>query len=778
MSVANLSLFAPLREAYEASRAVRTDADRDAVLERVATLVSETLGWGTVVVAIHRRAWDDFLISTVQGDDEAREELLGTTRTWPEWAPTFSDRHARRGAHLVDDRVLVLMRGTDGEVTGILVVSDPASGQPPEDDEVDALVVVANAAGAALQQAREMVRDSEHRAALEHLLSVSTRMADARSSTIVLEAVCAGIHEALGFDRVVVELANEDGSLRPHARVGWDAEDATVELSLSIDDLALLQRPEHEEHGCLLLDHIDAEQILGLPVSPYSSRSNGRGPWAWSRHWLMVPLRDREGRLIGMIWPDEPRDRLLPDSQRLQALRLFADQAQAALESASQYEQALHRADHDGLTGLPNRRVLLDRLRQALLRAQRTSGTVAVLFVDLDRFKAVNDTYGHECGDEVLRTVAARIDAQLRAVDTLARLGGDEFVVLCEDVGGEDEALEVAQRLRAQLARPIQAAAGAITVTASVGVALPAGPADSARALLRDADVAMYRAKQAGRNSEQVASASMRAGATARARLERALDGALEREEIRLYWQPIVAMATGEVIRVEALMRWDHPGLGWVSPIEFIPLAEETGFIVDLGRWAMAEACGQAAQWRTEHGAAAPGIAVNLSPRQLRDPLLLDLVGDLLTRHQLPAGMVCAEITEGVLLDGTAGTKQVLESLRELGVHLDLDDFGTGYSSLSSLEQFAVDGLKIDRRFVAGRDRDARAGAIVEALLVMARALGLRATAEGVETVAQRDWLASLDCDLAQGFLFARPQPADQVERLFGAGAPPAPAAG
>ncbi|MCW2968767.1 MAG: putative Diguanylate cyclase/phosphodiesterase [Solirubrobacteraceae bacterium] len=792
MSGSHLSLFAPLREAYEASHRVRGSDDLDEVLERVAGLVRERLGWGTVVLNVHRRAWDDFEAAVVVGNDAARDALLGTTQTWAQWAPMFRDRFERRGAHFIsheaelqsdlpswqpgeatadgpdawhpEDLLLVLMRGSDGEVTGVLSVDEPESGRRPSDDDLDALVAVANAAGAAIQQAYEAAKEAQHRVALEQLLAVSTRIADARSGTDVLEAVCAGIRDALGFQRVAIELAGDGGLMKAAAQVGWSEAPA---VPIPIDHFARIFRPEYEEQGCYVIDHVDALRLLGLPDAPYESQLNGRGPWAWSRHWLCVPLRDPSGRPTGFIWADEPHDRLLPDTPRLQALRLFADQAQAALEAAQHYEMAVHMAEHDGLTGLPNRAVMLDRLRHALLRARRAHTTIAVLFVDLDRFKTINDTHGHEVGDEVLRTVAARIDAGLRPGDTVARLGGDEFVVLCEDVRGQEDAVEVARRIRARVSQPISVGTLMLTVTGSVGIALPRTSGDDPSSLLHFADVAMYRAKDSGRDGEAVASEAMRAGASARAQLERALGGALGRGEILLHYQPIVSTTTDRIVRAEALMRWVHPGLGYVSPLEFIPLAEENGCIVDLGRWALEEACAQWARWREQFGPDSPGIAVNLSPRQLKDGGLSDHVAGLIRRHRIPVGALSVEITEGVLLDANPNTVTSLAGLREHGCSIDLDDFGTGYSSLSSLEDFHVDGLKIDRRFVSGQRRDSRAGAIAEAVLAMATALGLRATGEGVESAEQLEWLRDRGCAEAQGFLFARPQPAEEFERLL-----------
>jgi diguanylate cyclase (GGDEF)-like protein len=792
MSGSALSLFAPLREAYEASRRVRTLEDLGKVLDLVASLVREQLGWGTVVVNVHRRAWDDFIVAVVDGPQPARDALLGTTHDWPQFAPLFRERFERRGAHFIpsgedipdltyftpelhpvdapdawqaDDMLLVLMRGADGEVNGILSVDEPLSGRRPTGTELDALVAVANAAGAALQQAREAAMEAQHQSALQQLLAVSTRMADARSGTDVLDAVCAGIRDALGFERVAIELADASGRVVPAAYVGWET---MPPVPVPMERFARLFLPEYEEQGCYVLEHTEALRILGLPASNYASQRNGRGPWAWSRHWLVVPLRDPHGAVTGFIWADEPTDRLLPDTARLQALRLFADQAQASLEAARHYEETLHLAEHDGLTGLPNRTVLLERVRHALLRTRRADRTLAVLFIDLDRFKAINDNHGHEIGDEVLRTVAARIDADLRPGDTVARLGGDEFVVLCEDVRGQEDALEVAKRIRASLAMPIVTGGQTITVTASVGVALP-GRSEDAQELLHFADVAMYRAKDAGRDSEELASDAMRAGASARAQLVRALSGALDRGEIHVNWQPIVSVETGQVLRAEALMRWEHPGLGHVSPLEFIPLAEENGSIVPLGRWVLEHACEQWAAWRAEYGDRAPGVAVNLSPRQLKDARLRDQIETLLLRHRMPPGALTVEITETVLLEAGPQTVQTLAALRELGCSIELDDFGTGFSSLSTLEAFHVDGLKIDRSFVGGRKRDDRAAAIAEAVLAMAQALGIRATAEGVETTDQLEWLRARGCPEAQGYLFSRPVTAAALTPMLSA---------
>jgi diguanylate cyclase (GGDEF)-like protein len=795
------SPFARLRDAFAAACRVRTARELDATLDGIARLIGETLGYRTVVINVHRPAWDDFIASTVHGDDDVRAALLGTTHSWAEWAPLLHDRFTRRGAQIVlgedsaavadrvgtvytpartgssgdpdaydpEDMYLVVMRDNDGDPVGILSVDEPVSGRRPGDDAIDGLVTVAGFAGLAIAQAQEAARVSQHRAALEHLLTVSSRIADARSSDVVQRAVCNGIRDALGFERVSALLADAGGRLRPVATAGWDPEDPALQITLTLADFESLMVPEFEQQGCFLVEHDTAARILGVGEDgSYRSRMNGHGPLAWYRHWLVVPLRGIDGSLRGLIWADDPIDRLIPSIPKFQALRLFADQALAALEAADHLERTQHLAEHDALTGLPNRALLLERLRHALSRSVRSDKTIALLFLDLDRFKAINDTWGHEAGDLVLRTTAARIDESLRPFDTVARLGGDEFVVLCEDVDGEDAALEIARRLRASLTRPIDVLGDFVTVSASVGVALPDGVSEDPEELLHAADTAMYRAKRRGRGASEVASPALRAGASAKARVERTLRGAIGRGEIHVYYQPIVDLTTGRVDRAEALLRWEHPSLGWISPLEFIPLAEESGQIIELGRHVLAAACRQHAIWRDRFGDDAPGVSVNLSPRQLRDPDLVEVAGGMLARDAIAPGKLAFEITESVLLDGDPETRRILQALRGLGAPLQLDDFGTGYSSLGYLRDFPVDGIKIDRAFVGQLHSDPADRAIVEAVVLMARALHLHVVAEGVERTEQRMLLEGLGISLVQGFLFSRPGPAADMDELLG----------
>jgi diguanylate cyclase (GGDEF)-like protein len=532
-----LSLIASLRGALEAARGVRTQDDLAAALDRIAEVVADALGYRTVAVNLHRPQWDDFETTTVHGADAARAALLGRTSSWEQWAPLLTARFERRGAHHVpagsvaltrddtlvhrspsptsdddpgrwdpDDLLVAVMRRANGDVLGILSVDEPRGGSRPDDDDLDRLVSMAQVASLAVEHAQDARRDARHRTALERLLSVSSRIADQRSRGGVLDEVCVGIRDALAFERVAVLLAENGGLMRPAATVGWTMHDPIfAHVAMSLEQMRPLMQPVYERHGCYLLEREEAEGLLGLHSAIYRSQRNGRGPYAWERHWLVVPLLGSDGERRGLIWVDDPTDRLLPGRERLQALRLFADQASAALDAARELEATAHRADHDPLTGLANRATLAERLRHALQRVKRSGTTVAVLFIDLDNFKHANDTLGHSAGDELLRVSAARIDEDLRPGDTVARFGGDEFVAICEDLSGPEEAMDVAERLRALLAEPIPLAAGVAQVTASIGVALPDRPDRSAEALLQAADRAMYEAKAAGRDAARLA---------------------------------------------------------------------------------------------------------------------------------------------------------------------------------------------------------------------------------------------------------------------------------
>jgi diguanylate cyclase (GGDEF)-like protein/PAS domain S-box-containing protein len=420
--------------------------------------------------------------------------------------------------------------------------------------------------------------------------------------------------------------------------------------------------------------------------------------------------------------------------------------------------QLAHQALHDALTGLPNRALFLDRLRHALLRARRRAGTVAVLFVDLDRFKLINDSFGHAAGDRLLCDVAGRLEHALRPSDTIARFGGDELVVLCEDLDGEAGARAIAHRIATLFDEPFNVEDGEAFLQASVGIALATdgvGPEE----LIGDADAAMYRAKERGRARVEVFDEAMRDDARDRVATESALRRAIERDELRIHVQPVVRIGDEAIVAFEALVRWEHPERGLVPPGEFIPLAEETGLIVPIGNWVIREVCRTMRRWEDELGADWVPCSVNLSVRHLQQPDLVATVRAALEEHRIPAQRLVLEITESAVMENGAGTVETLEALRALGVRLALDDFGTGYSSLAHLHRFPLDILKIDRSFTAALHADHQGSSIAGAIVSLAQALGLQTVAEGVEDADQHRQLERLGCTYGQGFLFSRPLP-------------------
>jgi diguanylate cyclase (GGDEF)-like protein len=416
----------------------------------------------------------------------------------------------------------------------------------------------------------------------------------------------------------------------------------------------------------------------------------------------------------------------------------------------------------DALTGLAGRARFIARLRE-LTAAGRP---LAVVFLDLDDFKLINDGFGHDTGDRLLVEVAARLRAAVRPGDLVARLGGDEFTVLCEGIGSEQAALEVARRLQRALHEPFQVAGQRRHVRASAGCRVaPAG--GDAEELLRDADVAMYQAKNAGKDRVELFSQATRALILRRLQLEQELREALARETLAVHFQPQVELHTGRVAGAEALARWPHPEEGLISPAEFIPVAEETGLIVPLGGWVLDQACRRLAAWRA---AGLPiCVSVNVSVHQLADPELLARVRESLARWQVPPRSLCLELTESALMDAGEAPLARLAELKELGLYLAVDDFGTGYSSLGALKRLPVEVLKVDRSFIDGLGTDPEDSAIVAAVLSLAHALGLHVVAEGVESELQASQLAALGCPVAQGFLFSRAVPAGELPELAAA---------
>ncbi|GGK12728.1 putative signaling protein [Pilimelia terevasa] len=435
--------------------------------------------------------------------------------------------------------------------------------------------------------------------------------------------------------------------------------------------------------------------------------------------------------------------------------RIVAQQAAHEAELAER-----RRATHDPLTDLPNRELLTETLTRWSARAAADGAEISLLFLDLDRFKMVNDNWGHQVGDELLVAVAGRLSGMVRAEDLVCRIGGDEFVLALASHAPAKLAESLAARIVAEFARPFPLSVGDVVVTPSIGVVRAAGGTE-ALALLRDADIAMYQAKDAGRNSFALFDQKLRASTRHRVDLEQALRGALARGELSLHYQPIVDLQRGGLTGFEALLRWEHPVHGRVSPVDFIPIAEDTGLIVPIGDWILHEAAAQLQQWRQARPADAPElhVSVNVAVRQLRGDRLLDTVRRVLADTGLPASALWLEITESGAMEDLDSALATMRVLHGLGITICIDDFGTGYSSLSYLRMLPAEIVKIDRSFVQGMDEEDGDEAIVRTVVAMAHALGRRVVAEGVETEAQRDRLRALDCDLAQGYLFGAPRP-------------------
>jgi diguanylate cyclase (GGDEF)-like protein/PAS domain S-box-containing protein len=434
-------------------------------------------------------------------------------------------------------------------------------------------------------------------------------------------------------------------------------------------------------------------------------------------------------------------------------------------------ERIHHLAHHDPLTGLANRLTLESRLLQALADARRYDRKLAVLFIDLDRFKTINDSLGHQIGDLMLIEVARRLTGRLRLTDVIARLGGDEFVVVVPDLSDVSAAAQVAQQLIAELNRPIRADRHVLHTSGSVGIAVYPGDGETVEALMKNADTAMYHAKEKGRDNFQFFSSEMTEAANERLLVENRLRSALGQREFILHYQPKVDPANGRICGLEALVRWQHPVHGIIAPERFIRIAEETGLIVGIGQWVIGEACRQASRWRSAGHAIR--VAVNLSARQLRDPGLFSTITDALFVTDCPAAALELEITESALMQDPRAAIETLGALKALGISLALDDFGTGYSSLSYLKLFPLDRLKIDRSFVRDIDTDSNDRSIALSTIALAHSLNLQVTAEGVELASQHNFIREHGCDEAQGWLFSRALPAEAIDEVLTKGTLP-----
>jgi diguanylate cyclase (GGDEF)-like protein len=575
--------------------------------------------------------------------------------------------------------------------------------------------------------------------------------------TPLLNEAVMMVSQTLSIDLVtVLELQADEQNMLMRAGAGW-APGVIGHHLVPFDAASQAAMAIRAEAPVVVDDYSTETRFRGAAVLRDQGALSG----------ITVPIRGREGA-FGVL-AAHARSLRGFSADDVNFLQSVANVLAAAIERRRSEAETRHLALHDPLTGLPNRALFRDRLQHALARSRRRDTTLAVLFLDVDNFKVVNDSLGHEAGDELLIALAPRLDEAVRSGDTVARFGGDEFVLLCEDVADEQEALEIAERVKECFVQPLSIAGGERFVTASIGVAMPSAGHDLPESLLRDADAAMYQAKERGRARFEVFDADMRASAVERLQVEAELRHALERDEMRLVYQPVIEVDSGRIAAVEALVRWHHPERGVVPPLDFIPVAEESGLIVPLGAWVLREAMRKAHHWRRLCGSDDTPlvVSVNLSARQMAERDLVSTVAELLEETGVDPRQIALEITETVLVEDTAAAADTLRLLEELGVKLVLDDFGTGYSSLGYVKRFPLSFLKIDRSFVAELGGDGRDAAIVSAIAEMARALGARVVAEGVETDEQLRGVSKLGCELAQGYLFARPLPPDEIDALL-----------
>ncbi len=465
---------------------------------------------------------------------------------------------------------------------------------------------------------------------------------------------------------------------------------------------------------------------------------------------VKFPLRNKENNVFGVctIGTDISERKLAENALREQQSRLN------------------YMAFHDALTSLPNRSLFYDRIFHGLARARRSNSRLALMLLDIDRFKIINDSLGHDSGDLLLKAIATRLNEGVRDMDTVARLGGDEFVVVLEGVHDLEDVVFVANKLLVTLARPMEISGHEITATVSIGVSIFPDDGSDADELLKNADIAMYKAKEAGKNNCQFYAKGMSATAVNYLLLENDLRRALEQQQFTLHYQPQVDLKTGELMGVEALVRWQHPDRGLVSPAHFIPLAEETGLIVPIGEWVLREACRQQKAW-LDAGKRVGKMAVNLSPRQFRQKNFPGKVEAILRELDLPAEYLELEITESCAMEHAGETINQLNQLNQMGLYLAIDDFGTGYSSLAYLQRFPIQKLKIDSSFILDIHDDLNDAAIAKTIIGLAHGMQLKVVAEGVETEQQAEWLRQQGCDQGQGYLYAKPLTARQLEGHF-----------
>jgi diguanylate cyclase (GGDEF)-like protein len=677
----------------------------------------------------------------------------------PDEAIQLSDRYDGAASTSIPSHLCRVEVASDRQSHGTLVALR-AETRPFDEHERSILDSYARLAASALDSEYAIVEARAQAATAQAFLTLSSSLSELASTEEVAGRLALAVPSIVNCDRAIVWLLAPDGATATiGASVGFDE---TTEAELGSLDVTTVRFPQPTANQSYR--HDLASQAIG--ISGILARTGGLNA-------LSYPIM-YDSEWYGWITVDVTRhpERLDDVDQVTERLRALAGQAAIAIRNSRLLDEIRHQALHDHLTGLPNRVLVLDRLEQTLARVRREHLEVALLFIDLDGFKDVNDTFGHAEGDRMLQAVAARFSGTLRDSDTVARLGGDEFVVLAEGLSLAAGPELVAERLLAVLAEPFSIddhGGKSVTISASIGIA--AGQRDTAEELLRDADIALYAAKEAGKNRFVLFQAEMQTALRSRHELEMDLQSALGTDQFFLLYQPIFDLKNMAVVGVEALLRWRHPVRGLLQPDEFIPALEESGLIIPVGRWVLLEACQQAMTWRRD--GLITRMSVNASGRQFDADALLNDVHRALAMSGLPSGDLIIEITETSLMRNTKRAQNQLTALKSLGVGIAVDDFGTGYSSLAYLQQFPVDSLKIDRTFIAGMGLSTEGDALIHTLMQLGKALHLQTLAEGIEESSQLEQLRAEQCDVGQGFLFCRPVPPDEIAVLLQQGSTP-----
>src|SRR5579884_250385 len=607
---------------------------------------------------------------------------------------------------------------------------------------------------------------------LERLFEITRDVLGASTLDAALTSLARGVQDLFGWRMVTMVAAEEpNGELRRRVMLGWPEEVTRQRLYERIDRAAfdaMLEKAVRFFEDCYFFPaekeaHWDRSIYAG--INPNGAMRKYPSQWH-ERDALVLTLHDRDGTMIGYMSPDGPLNGEIPSAQTLRAMQVFVNLMGMALANARSQSRLQYEATHDSLTGLPNRTVFSLELARALESIARGNADKrAVFYLDLDEFKSINDTLGHLAGDDVLKEAAARLRAVTDERCIVARMAGDEFAVLL-DHATPGRISRVLEQVHETLRRPYHIAGRNMVMTASIGVAPIDGHYTSIAEVLRDADTAMYHAKAEGRNRSAVFAASMHEEALRRLSLRLHLRSAIEEHQLVVLYQPIVSLHTRELQRVEALLRWHHPEEGYLAPAAFLPLAEEMGLMVPVGRFVLESACRELEQWQCLSPSRTVNLNVNLSVQEVLQSDLPEFLAALIEKHHLEPSQLTLEITETSILQSESRAAGVLERLKAIGVGLCIDDFGTGYSSLRYIQSLPIDGFKIDQTFIAGID-DKKGAQIIEMLVRLGRACDLRVTAEGVETAEQAARLLALGCKHGQGHHFQAPASADTLTALI-----------